>query len=184
VSTDLADKLSAFLDADAEARHELPVLLESRLRLRARAIAPRDFGPRGLLDDVTSRTWELLLSKPAGSYDPRRSGPMTYVSTVARTAVRDVRAANMVVLRSPRDYTDVDVNLAASTEGMSDGGLASVPDSVDLEAAMDGLGEQARIAARMIAYEDAPLSRAAKRVGLSRFALKRQLQAWAERRVV
>jgi DNA-directed RNA polymerase specialized sigma24 family protein len=178
VSTDLHQTLSAFMAGDPEARAALPVLLHDRLKARARALA-QDLSDRHLVDDVVSRTWELVLSKPAGSYHPQRSAPMTYLNTIARTAVRDVRSTSQTVVRSVRDYTEIDIDLPDLIEPLTDGGLAAVDDAIDLESRMAALGPRARVAARMIAYEGAALTTAAERVGLSRFALKRQLTSWA-----
>ncbi len=178
MSTDLHETLPAFMAGDPEARATLPVILHPRLKARARALA-QDLADRGLVDDVVSRTWELLLSKSAGSYDPKRSAPMTYVNTIARTAVRDIRSTSKTVVRSVRDYTEIDIDLTEPIEPLTDGGLPAVDDAVDLESRLAALGCRARVAARLIAYEGAPLTTAAERVGLSRFALKRQLTNWA-----
>jgi DNA-directed RNA polymerase specialized sigma24 family protein len=178
VSTDLHQTLSAFVAGDLEARAKLPRLIDRRLTGRAKALAP-DLVKRALVDDVVSRTWELVLTKPAGSYDPVRSAPLTYINTIARTAVRDVRSTNQTMVRAPRDYSQVDIDLADQTEPVTDGGILAVDDAIDLECRMAALGPRARAAARMIANEGMPLVTAAEHVGLSRFALKRQLARWA-----
>lgn len=178
MSTDLHETLSAFMAGDPEARATLPVLLHRRLKARARDLA-QDLAGRGLVDDVVSRTWELLLRKPAGSYEHERSAPMTYINTIARTAVRDVRSTSQTMLRSVRDCTEIDIDLTEPIEPLIDGGFSAVDAAIDLESRLAALKPRARLAARMIAYEGVPLTTAADRVGLSRFALKRQLAGWA-----
>ncbi|MHB8671993.1 MAG: RNA polymerase sigma factor [Acidimicrobiales bacterium] len=178
MSIDLHQTLSAFVAGDPEARAKLPALIDRRLMSRARALAP-DLVKRALVDDVVSRTWELMLTKPAGSYDPERSAPLTYVNTIARTAVRDVRSTNQTVVRAPRDYSEIEIDLAERTGPLSDGEIPAMDDDIDLERRMAALSPRAREAARMIACDGTPLVTAAERVGLSRFALKRQLTRWA-----
>jgi RNA polymerase sigma factor (sigma-70 family) len=180
LSTNLNEILSAFVGGDREAIADLPALIDRPIRRRARALAP-DLVDRALVDDVVSRTWELLLTKVTGSYDPDRSAPITYVNTIARTAVRDVRSTSQTVVRAPRDYSAIEPErkLTKRTEPVSDGGISAVDDAIDLELRLEVLSPRAREAARMIAYDGAPFITAAERVGLSRFALKRQLTGWA-----
>src|SRR6185437_15584204 len=55
----------------------------------ARRVAP-DLETRGLADDVASEVFRLLLSRPAGHYDPDRGDPWGYLREMVRLAARNV----------------------------------------------------------------------------------------------
>lgn len=185
-TTDTSTLLSAFLAGDAAARDELPRVLRREVEHLAASIASSDLRRRQLVDDVVGRTWELLLRRQAGSFDPLRGSPLAYMATIVRTATRDVRAQNAYDVRRSRDYRyDVDLTPQRTLEAQP-----SVP-AFDGEVEVDDLLQHAYNddvaalrGARLIAFDDEALSAAAVQVGLTRFALKRRLATWSDARRV
>lgn len=90
-SDNLSRCLALFLEGDPSAREVLPQLLLGRLLYRLRVKAA--YLDPDLYDDVEQRTWELLLLKPASSFDPKRASASTFLRPIVQTAVRDVRAS-------------------------------------------------------------------------------------------
>ncbi len=179
---DLSALLMAFLQADEHARNELPARVDQPLRRRASRLMPPNFDGRQLVDDVISRTWELLLRKPAGSFDPSRGTPLVYLSTVLRTAMRDVRDENAQVVTRARDYSSDGVdtgNLAAIDPHAASREFDLVDQGVDLAAALVAAPPSVREAVTLIAFGDITMISAATTVGMSRFSLKRRLHRWA-----
>jgi hypothetical protein len=181
-TTHSSDLLCAFLAGDAAARNELPRRLRRDVEALAAAIASSDLRRRQLVDDVVGRTWELLLRRRPGSFDPARGTPLAYIATVVRTATRDVRNQNLYDVRRARDYRD-DVDLApAPGRGVHRPAPAFDADVDDLLQQAYGDDAAALRGARLIAFHDATLSVAAADVGLTRFALKRRLVTWSAAR--
>jgi hypothetical protein len=167
------------LAGDAAARDELPRRLRRDVEALAAAIASSDLRRRQLVGDVVGRTWELLLRRRPGSFDPARGTPLAYIATVVRTATRDVRNQNLYDLRRSRDYRDdIDLTPAPST-GLHRPAAAFDGEVDDLLRQAYGDDPSALQGARMIAFDDATLSVAAADVGLTRFALKRRLVTWS-----
>ncbi len=93
ISATDADLLVAFLNGDRDAREELPLRLQNKLLTIACRLAP-DLAQRGLHKDIIQQMWLLLLQKEPGSYDPRRSAPLTFLGKLLWRARRDVYAEN------------------------------------------------------------------------------------------
>lgn len=180
---DASTLLCAFLAGEPTARDEFPRVVARDVERLAAAIASHDLRRRQLICDIVGRTWELLLRRRPGSFDPERGTPLAYIATIVRTATRDVREQNVYDVRRSRDYGD-DANLTPSPSNQD----ARAP-VTDFDTEVDDLLQWAygddRAAlrgARLIAFHDALLSAAAAEVGLTRFALKRRLATWTESR--
>lgn len=88
---EISPRLTDFLAGDIEAREQLPELLRGQLLRRVR-VRPA-YLDADLYDEVEQRTWELLLLKPASSFDSERGSAITYLRPIVQTAVRDVGAS-------------------------------------------------------------------------------------------
>ena len=99
----VAGLVVGFLAGDPYAREALPRETWADLLGIARRVAP-DLEARGLADDVVSEVFRLLLSRPAGHYDPDRGDPWGYLREMVRLAARDVhdREAPAGTPRRPR----------------------------------------------------------------------------------
>ena len=86
----IAALVVGFLEGDPYARETLPRETGTDFLGIARRVAP-DLEARGLNDDVVSEAFRLLLSRPAGHYDPDRGDPWGYLREIVRLAARDVR---------------------------------------------------------------------------------------------
>src|SRR5580693_5704564 len=78
-----------FLAGDWYAREALPRDTWADVLGIGRRVAP-DLEARGLAGDVVSEVFRLLLSRPAGHYDPDRGDPWGYPREMVRLAARDV----------------------------------------------------------------------------------------------
>jgi hypothetical protein len=175
--TDLSATLCAFLEGEATARDQLPRMLKRDLERLAGAIASDDLRRRSLVPDVIGRTWELLLRRGPGSFDPSRGTALAYVASIVRTACRDVRQQNSFELRRSRDYSGETESLPVASRTPQ--AIMDVVAVSDLLARAFGDDTEAQTAARLIAFYDATLSTAAEAVGVSRFVLKRRLSLWS-----
>lgn len=178
---ELCTLLTAFLQADEHARDALPLQIDHALRRTAFRFMPPGYDGRRLVDDVISRTWELLLRKPAGSFDPARGTALAYLATVVRTAVRDVREENAHVVARARDYSSPGVSRRdhAVERRLIWAEVEVIDEVVDLATALQELPPAVRPAVPLIAVQDSTMVDAAVAVGMTRFALKRRLQRWA-----
>jgi len=175
-TSDLASLVGALQDPSQPEPVTTGLLLETISRSAAR-LAPRDFGSRGLLDDVVSRALELLCRRPAGHFDPTRGPVEGYLMGIVRTAIRDVRDENQWAVDRHRNYaTQAESSRPAIAEPTcqleSHVGLAT-----DLQERLRGRPEL-RLGAILIAFEGQCVIRAADASGVSRFTLKRQLRRY------
>jgi hypothetical protein len=178
------------LAGDERARGQL---FENGERLVHKMAVDADEGlrRRGLSGDVVSRTFELLLKRPAGHFDPTRGTVQSYLRSVVATAARDVRAENVEPGVRTRDYWpawdeqpepgDRTWNThqlrTSAPEPSTDYGLARV----DTEVSIDQTRVDSSLvkAARLIGFDDANMVEAAELTGVNRFMLKRALVVWA-----
>jgi hypothetical protein len=181
-----------FLAGDPEARESLPSDLGERLRKIAGEIAP-DLKARGLTEDIVQELFRLLLTRPAGHYNPDRAGPWAYLRTMLLLAVRDVRAkeAPAGAPRRPK-----------RNEGGESGGVlpplslqdALIPDDkieyfedlvlseIVTVAFIDAVPAEAPAwlgRALSLVVEGLTITETAAAVGVSRFVLRRALNRWA-----
>lgn len=185
-----AGLLTGFLDGDARSQLRLVQQLGPWLARLAERMAPHDFRTRGLIDDVVNRTWELLVRRPAGAFDPTRGTAKMYLTGLLRNAVRDVRDASRRVVGPARDYTVLDLTDDASQKSRSAilaaGSLDKSFDTVDNMLWLDSIRADSEVgrAVTALAFTDEPFNAVAEAVGLSRFVLKRRLVRWAEKELV
>ena len=88
---DASKQPAGFLAGDPDARSQFPARLGGRLRATAARIA-YDLQERGHIDDVVQQAYALLLSRPAGHFDPSRGSAAAYLHQIVRSAARDIRA--------------------------------------------------------------------------------------------
>jgi DNA-directed RNA polymerase specialized sigma24 family protein len=86
-----ADDLCAALRGDHAALTRLVSRYQRKLETRTKRKAP-DLKVFGRTEDAVSRTWELLLKRKPGSFDPSVVRAKTYLYQLLRVAIRDVRA--------------------------------------------------------------------------------------------
>lgn len=187
---DLADQLVGFLTGDEAARCQLVPRLTPWLYRRAKVLAPPDFEARGLLDDVVSHTWELLLRRRPDAFDPARGGPIGYIASLLRTSVRDIRDLHRRAGGPVRHY-EVDEPCQRPALESPPGAKRPAPDVLhdkvfsemdsllDLEASLNGFSGHLVAAVKRIGFEDMTMVTTARDVHATRFALKRQLSKWA-----
>lgn len=200
------DLLIAFLEGHPGARDILPRRLHGRLAAIARSIAP-DLADRGLDEDVVQRMWELLLHKEPGSFTPERGNAVAYLGALLRNAAIDVRAEHTPpgertrLYRKPtkrerRAYMrkllhDYDRAEMSERSGAWNGAPDPHDDIEAVEARLTAMeilalarytGAPTHVirAMAMIHDSDVLLGEAARAVGRSRFALRRDIKAWVQ----
>lgn len=176
-NTPIDDLLVRFLAGDVQARTTLPSLISATLRAHARRLSPADFSRRGLLDDVVSHTWELLMQRPAGAFEPARASAETYLATIVRTAVRDIRSQSGYEVGPRRRYAERCDTDSPSRVSIRECHLQSPVDLDDTMTRLLGHNTDLLRAARMIAFHHATGTTAARVVGITRFTLVRKLRA-------
>lgn len=179
--SDLPGLLAGFLAGDPNAREALPRRIDAPIRRITKRLSPHDFPRRGLVDDVVSRTWELLLRRPEGSFDPTRGNALSYVETIVRTAVRDIRNQHRVPVGRPRDYTPNETNARPCPPRPRTHTLDSTVEFRDALERQLGHGNPLHAAAMLVALDDTTMTLAATAVGVTRFSLSRRLAANLER---
>lgn len=190
--SEVAVLVVGFLAGDPSAREALPREVRPDLLRIARRVAP-DLEVRGLDDDVVSEAFRLLLSRPAGHYDPDRGDPWGYLREIVRLAARDVhdREAPAGMPRRPRGEAggtaasvllpvqfEPDRDAGEATEGFEDHLLgaimaASFIDAVPAEA------PAWLSAALSLTVEGLSVTETADALQVSRFQLRRALNHWA-----
>jgi DNA-directed RNA polymerase specialized sigma24 family protein len=163
-------------------------------QIMLRMVADLDAGlnGRGLAEDVVSRAFELLVSRPAGSFDPARGTALSYVRNIVRTAARDVRAENTQAGTKTRDYGpkvddqphsgDGVWNTHQLREGRPEPITESGVDEVEIRVSVDESLADSPVTAqavRLIGWDGNSVSEAAEVTGVNRFFLKRRLVVWA-----
>ena len=180
-----------FLAGDPCAREELPRETRADLIGIARHVAP-DLEARGLDDDVLSEVFRLLLSRPAGHYDPGRGDPWGYMRQIVRLAARDVRdrEAPAGVPRRPRRDAEgkavaaplpVPFESVEAAEGMDGDFEDRVLSAVMAASFIDAVPAEAPAwlsAALSLAVEGLSLTETADALEVSRFQLRRALNRW------
>jgi DNA-directed RNA polymerase specialized sigma24 family protein len=182
-----------FLARDPYAREALPREVWTDLFRIARRVAP-DLVTRGLGDDVVTEAFRLLLSRPAGHYDPDRGDAWGYLREMVRLAARDVRErespAGMpglarrgawgetehALLPVPLDAEQVAGDVVEDFEDRVLGAIvvASFIDAVPAEAPVW------LSAALSLAVEGLSVTETAEALQVSRFQLRRALNRWAQ----
>lgn len=169
-SSDLSPVITAFLEGHRPDQNVAKIL--TTISGLAPRIATRDLVKRGLLEDVVSRTVELLLRRPAGHFDSSRGTGETYLATLVRTAVRDVRAESQWAIGHRRDYSEVTVEIIDDEETCElESDVALLTHLNDRLNGAPGLV----VGASLIAIDDFSVVSAAAAVGLSRHQLVRGL---------
>lgn len=181
-----------FLAGDPKARESLPSDLEETLRKIAGEIAP-DLKARGLTEDIVQELFLLLLTRPAGHYNPGRAGPWAYLWTMLLLAARDVRAKEALAgaPRRPKrneegEYPDVLPPLPLQDALIPDDKIEYLEDLVLSEivtaAFIDTVPAEAPAwlgRALSLVVEGLTITETAAAVGVSRFVLRRALNRWA-----
>jgi hypothetical protein len=206
-----ADLLKAFLEGNPDARDKLPRryhdTLLSMARRRAAYAAP---SLRGLdaIEEIAQRVWELLLRRPPGHFDPNRQTPEEYFATLIRIATRDVRAIyprpgqptrsrgakrNVVVRSWPTLFVKEDQRgqapaadpIGAAADPTDDYALIlnKIVAIQLIELAVETAPPGVAVALAYIYEDDMGITAAAPAAGLSRFTLRRYLDAWADQNV-
>lgn len=188
----VAGLVVSFLTADPQAREALPREIWADLRGIARRVAP-DLEARDLTDDVVSEAFRLLLSRPAGHYDPDRGDPWGYLREAVRLAARNVHdrealagtprraqsrttgEPDQVLLPVPFEEGQVTVNAVEAFEDRVLGAItaASFIDAIPAEA------PAWLSTALSLAVEGLSVTQAADALQVSRFQLRRALNRWA-----
>ena len=193
-----------FIAGRPHARDTLPRLVHHRLVGLARKLAP-DLAERDLDEDVVQRTWELLLRKQPGSFDPERGTAMAYLGAIMYNAAHDVRAEHAPLYGRTRFYrrpTKPERRRYAGALLRARDAEQSGDDAPPWELIPDPHDDIAELECRLHAAEilalaratapatvlralclihddDLLLAQAARAAGCGRFTLRRQLHAWA-----
>lgn len=182
-----------FLAGDPYAREALPRETWADLLGIARRVAP-DLEARGLADDVVSEVFRLLLSRPAGHYDPDRGHPWGYLREMVRLAARDVhgREAPAGTPRRPRRGAEDEVDPAPLPVPLEAGQAAGdaaqgfedrVLGAIMAASFIDAVPAEAPAwlsAALSLAVDGLSVTEAADALQVSRFQLRRALNRWAQ----
>lgn len=188
----VASLVIGFLAGDPHAREALPRETWADLLGIARRVAP-DLAARGLADDVVTEAFRLLLSRPAGHYDPDRGDPWGYLRAMVRLAARDVhdREAPAGIPRRPRRDSEGEMDPAPLPVPFEEGHTAAeagtgfedrVLGAVMVASFIDAVPAEAPAwlsQALSLAAEGLSLTEAADAVQVSRFQLRRAMNHWA-----
>jgi DNA-directed RNA polymerase specialized sigma24 family protein len=194
-STDEPIHDQLLVDALSRKGDALRELFVGARKVMLRMVADLDAGlhRRELAGDAVSRAFELLMSRPADSFDPARGTALSYIRTVVRTAVRDVRAENTQAGVRTRDYgARADDDQPKTDNGTwnthqlreippersADGGLEEMADTIAVEDSLADSPVTAR-AIRLIGWDGYSMGEAADATDVNRFFLKRRLAVWA-----
>jgi DNA-directed RNA polymerase specialized sigma24 family protein len=191
--TDQIEKLVAgFLAEDPQARECLPRYLGERLLKLVGAVAP-DLKRRGLAEDVAQEMFQLLLTRPAGHYDPERGSPWAYLRTMICLAARDIRAKESPAgtPRRPKRNKDgefysvlppLSLDETAATgyvvEEFEDSALAGIVAAALIGAIPVEAPAWLPMALSLV-VEGMTVTETADALHISRFALRRALRHWA-----
>ena len=181
-----------FLAGDAHAREALPRELGELLTKIAGEVAP-DLRIRGLAADVVQEMFRILLTRPAGHYDPDRGSPWAYLRVMLQLAARGVREQEAVAgtPRRPKRDADGEPGIVVAPVPIQD---AVVPDDgiecvediviswVVTAEFLNGVPDDAPVWLRRalsLVVEGLTITQTAKAVEVSRFTLRRALGRWA-----
>ncbi len=190
---DRAGKLVVgFLVGDPQAREALPRDLGEPLARIAGEVAP-DLKVRGLAADVVQEMFRILLTRPAGHYDPDRGSPWAYLRVMLLLAARGVREQETLpgTPRRPKRDADGEPGIVIPPVPIQDAvvpddGIEYVEDLVlswivtaeFLGAVSNDMSGWLRRALSLV-VEGLTITETAKAVGVSRFTLRRALSRWA-----
>ncbi len=156
--------------------------------------------PKDLQDDVFQEALELVLRAKPGDYDPARGSPKQFFRLLLINAIRAVRIGftppGQVTRqrgkpKPAKDQTEKKgVELAASTASFDElAATADDPASFALFAAIEARIDATKVltaappatadALRLIYLQDVPIQSVAEGLGISRFALRRQIQTFS-----
>jgi DNA-directed RNA polymerase specialized sigma24 family protein len=179
-----------FLAGDPYAREALPRETGADLLGIARRVAP-DLEARGLADDVVSEMFRLLLSRPAGHYDPDRGDPWGYLREMVRLAARDVHDREAPA-GTPRRHAEgeadpaplpVPLEAGQAAGDAAEGFEARVLGAIMAASVIDAVPAEAPAwlsAALSLAVEGLSVTETADALQVSRFQLRRALNRWAQ----
>jgi DNA-directed RNA polymerase specialized sigma24 family protein len=188
----IADLVVGFLSGDQDAREALPGEIWTDLRRIAGRVAP-DLKARDLTDDVVSEAFRLLLSRPAGHYEPDRGDPWGYLREAVRLAARNVhdREAPAGTPRRPQPHAGHDLDRAALPVPLEEGNVTGdaaesfedrVLGAITAASFIDAIPTEAPAwlsAALSLAVEGLSVTETADTLQVSRFQLRRALNRWA-----
>ena len=188
----VTDLVVGFLAGDPYAREALPRETEADLLGIARRVAP-DLAADGLADEVVSEAFRLLLSRPAGHYDPGRGDPWGYLREMVRLAARNVHdeEAPAGTPRRPRRDAEGEVvpvllpvpleeghEAGDVAEGFEDRVLGAIIAASFIVAVPAEAPAWLSMALSM-AVEGLSVTETADALQVSRFQLRRALNRWA-----
>jgi DNA-directed RNA polymerase specialized sigma24 family protein len=181
-----------FLAGDPQAREALPRDLGDLLTKIAGEVAP-DLKVRGLAADVVQEMFRILLTRPAGHYDPDRGSPWAYLRVMLQLAARGVREQEAVAgtPRRPKRDANGEPGIVVPPVPIQDGvvpddGTEYVEDTVIswivTAEFLDGVPDDGPVWLRRalsLVVEGLTITQTAEAVDVSRFTLRRALDRWA-----
>ena len=181
-----------FLAGDPQAREALPRELGEPLARIAGEVAP-DLKVRGLAADVVQEMLRILLTRPAGHYDPGRGSPWTYLRMMLLLAARGVREQEALPGTARRPKRDaggepgiVIPPVPIQDAVVPDDGIEHVEDLVlSWSVTAEFLGAVSADApgwlrrALSLIVEGLTITETANAIEVSRFTLRRALYRWA-----
>jgi len=181
-----------FLAGDPQAREVLPRDLAEPLERIVGEVAP-DLKVRGLAADVVQEMFRILLTRPAGHYDPDRASPWAYLRVMLLLSARGIREQEAVAGTPRRPKRDADGRpgivippVPIQDALVPDDGIEYVEDLVlsriVIAEFLGALSDDAPVWLRRalsLVVEGLTITETAKAVGVSRFALRRALRNWA-----
>ena len=181
-----------FLAGDPQAREALPRDLGEPLARIAGEVAP-DLKVRGLAADVVQEMFRILLTRPAGHYDPDRGSPWAYLRVMLLLAARGVREQEALpgTPRRPKRDADGEPGIVIPPVPIQDAvvpddGIEYVEDLVlswivtaEFLGAVSGDAPGWLRRALSLVVVGLTITETAKAVGVSRFTLRRALYRWA-----
>ena len=181
-----------FLAGDPQAREALPRELGEPLARIAGEVAP-DLKVRGLVADVVQEMLRILLTRPAGHYDPDRGSPWTYLRMMLLLAARGVREQEALpgTPRRPKRDSGGEPSIVIPPVPIQDSvvpddGIKYVEDLVlswtvtaEFLGAVSGDVPRWLRQALSLIVEGLTITETANAIGVSRFTLRRALCRWA-----
>jgi hypothetical protein len=181
-----------FLAGDPQAREALPRDLGEPLARIAGEVAP-DLKVRGLAADVVQEMLRILLTRPAGHYDPGRGSPWAYLRVMLLLAARGVREQEALpgTPRRPKRDSGGEPSIVIPPVPIQDAvvpddGIKYVEDLVlswtvtaEFLGAVSGDVPRWLRQALSLIVEGLTITETANAIGVSRFTLRRALCRWA-----
>ncbi len=178
--------LSEFLDRNPAALRDAPAVLTPVVRALVNRLAG-DLVGVGLVDDVVSQTFMMLLLPTARHFDPTRGSAARYLYGVVLHATAEIRVQHGAAgirrndrrLRLVQDERDSMRSLRRQREPRYEDAADAVCLRVYVERALGGAPLDLRTAAALLGEHDQNMTEAAEAVRLDRNTLRRRLRAWA-----